>query len=418
MLELCIKEILNGPWNFIQLRGEPLSTKDIDCGDIDFLGNMKSIDALFLASYRWVRQGLCHIHISARKFGKKALILYSPDGRHRLILDLWYSLPQLMGTKVPLTYEAIVSATNTSPEGPSISRLPVDIEACVYLHHLAAKKKNLTKEHNLSRLDNYLNRCENALVLRCVENVKAAKQVNSQTLSETLEIVLKIVDVKKTKQDNDHIKRLRQRTNGKFLCIMGCDGVGKTSLGDELAKNVTPPAKSFRGKRLYRRALTYKLFVKVLRPMFPLREQFDEFFVLPIYIRACFGLFLKQLFSHNNLFFFDRNLVDFLYIKRKTDNPSWSRYSRLSALCGKRVPTVHCIADFEIVTARKQEMTFQGHSLYDKSMFKHFSSRSPTEYTLFNNSDKLPSSRDALLNIILSSEYPLSSRFKVRKNVT
>ena len=83
---------------------------------------------------------------------------------------------------------------------------------------------------------------------------------------------------------------------------------------------------------------------------------------------------------------------------------------------GERIPTVHCIADFETVAARKQEMSAHGHAAYDKMMFDHFSRRNPTDYTLFNNTHDLVTSRDALLNIIMSSEYPLVSHFKVRKD--
>lgn len=416
MIEQCIEQILTGPWQFVQLRGKLLSAEDVDRGDVDFLGNMESINALLSASYQWVADGLCHVHIGARKFGKKVLILYSLDGAHRLIFDLWYSLPQLKGTNIPLVYDAIAQSLDPSTTDCSVSRFDADIEACVYLHHLAAKKKDLTLEHNWKRLQGYMNRCKNSVVLQCLKRVSESHQVDGQTLSETLNLIQDVVDVDKATLKNDCIKRLRQRESGSFLCIMGCDGVGKTSLANAMAECVQPQAKSFRGKRLYRRSLLYKLFVKLLRRRFPLREQFDEFFVFFVYLRACLGLDMKQFFKRKHLFFIDRNLIDFLFIKRKTDDPHWSNFYRLSSVFGKRIPTVHCIADFETVSGRKQEMTAKGHAVYDRTMFEHFAHRNPTDYTLFNNAGDLNISRDALLNIVMGREYPLSPRFKVRKN--
>jgi hypothetical protein len=415
MLEQCIEKILTGPWHFIQLRGEPLSEGDVDRGDVDFLGNPESIGALLAATYEWVAAGLCHVHISARKFGKKALVLYTPDGKHRLILDLWYALPQLQGTSAALVYDAIDTAALISSEGCSIFRFSMEVEASIYLHHLAAKKKDLSQPHTIERLQGYRSACQRDVVVRGLNRVVEQQRVDDVTLSETLEIIGGVVDFSGVTLKNDCTKRLRQRGGG-FLCIMGCDGVGKTSLANALAASVSPEAKSFRGKRLYRRSLMYKLMVKLLRRKFPMREQFDEFFVFFVYLRACFGLRAKQLFARSQLYFIDRNLVDFLFVNRKTDHPQWSSVYPLHSMFGKRIPTVHCIADFETVSARKQEMTAQGHACYDRMMFEHFSGRNPTDYTLFNNGGELDASRDALLNILLADEYPLSARFKVRKD--
>ena len=416
MFESCIEKILRGPWHFIQLRGNILSHEDIDRGDVDFLGNVKSINALIAASYQWVVNELCHVHICARKFGKKVLILYSPDGTHRLVLDLWYSLPQLSGTHVPLVYDAVAQFVKPYTVGSSISRFDIDIEACIYLHHLVVKKKDLTLENNLTRLNHYINTCKDSSVKENLQRTFEKRQVDRKALSESLSMILKIVDPSKTKLANNFIRHLKQRANGGILCIMGCDGVGKTSLANAIVKSIPSPAKSLRGKRLYRRSLLYKFFVWLLRPVFPLREKFDEFFVPFIYLRSCLGLGALRIFRGKRLYIIDRNVVDFLLLSRKTDKPRWSIFKFLGSFFGVRIPTVHCIADFDVVSMRKQEMSIEGHKLYDQMMFDHFAHRNPTDYTLFNNGRDLKSSCRTLSSIILSKEYPLSPSVKIRKN--
>ena len=183
---------------------------------------------------------------------------------------------EILGTKRSLVYDAVVGVAELSPQACSIARFPVDFEACIYLHHLVAKKKDLTKEHNRKRLQGYIERSENPVVRQGLERVLESNRVDSQTLSETLPLILDRMDKGRTRIKNDCLKRLRQRGKGT-LCIMGCDGVGKTSLANAFAESVLPQTKSSRGKRLYRSSVIYKLFVNIFRPVLP-QEQFDEFF--------------------------------------------------------------------------------------------------------------------------------------------
>ncbi|PLY00271.1 MAG: hypothetical protein C0622_09170 [Desulfuromonas sp.] len=292
MLETCIDNILSGPWRFVQLRGAPLSTTDINRGDVDLLGSPEAIDALITECFKWVKSGYCHLHVGARKFGKKVLLLYSLDGTRKLHFDLWYSLPQLVGSKTPLTFAAMESHIDYTT-GCSIGRFQVDLEACIYLHHLAAKKKDFKIKHNYERLDGYIDTCHELLVLDCLKQARTTARIDEPILNETRSLILNVLDIDKTKLLNDCRKRLRG--SQRLLCIMGCDGVGKTSLAQALAEKNLPRAKSFRGKRLYRSSLLYKLMVTIFRPSLEMREQLDEFFAGPIYLRACFGLFLKEI---------------------------------------------------------------------------------------------------------------------------
>ena len=89
LLQTCVARICAGPWMLIQLRGDPLSERLIDAGDVDLLATREAIQALTAAVYEWVRAGDCHMRLVARNRYKSALTLYSTDGKHRLDLDLW-----------------------------------------------------------------------------------------------------------------------------------------------------------------------------------------------------------------------------------------------------------------------------------------------------------------------------------------
>ncbi|PLX98577.1 MAG: hypothetical protein C0622_11595, partial [Desulfuromonas sp.] len=119
----------------------------------------------------------------------------------------------------------------------------------------------------------------------------------------------------------------------------------------------------------------------------------------------------RQITKRKRIMIYDRNLADFLCLDSKTDRPKWSKYYPLTNIFGKRTPTVHCIADFASIESRKLEITREGHRRYDEMMFEHFSRRSPTEYTLFNNNGSFETSLTALQNIVSGREYPFYGHF-------
>lgn len=418
MLAKCIDEIHSGPWHFIQLRDTLLSADDIDGGgDVDLLGSLESIHSLLDRCYQWVQKGWCHVQIRSRKFGQKLVTLYSFDGKQCLVLDLWYSLPQLVGTKSRLTYAALSDKITQHEKGQSISRFPVDLEACIYLHHAAAKKKDLQMDHQQKRLNDFLGRCSDPVVIKCLQDVVANNSVGKNITEKTLEIILSHMDQScEPHSSKMFLEHLQVHPRKNFVCIMGCDGVGKTTLSKLLARRLKPHSKSFRSKRLYRKSLIYNVLWYLQKSKFANREHFEEHYAFFVYLRASMSLAFKRFVKRRKLQLCDRNLVDFLYLDRKTDNPVWSRHLRLASLVGKRIPTIHCVASYEVISSRKQELTVKGHEKYDKDMFEYFSRRNPTEYLLFNNTSSLEESCDALQRLIFSQPYPIGKQFKHRSS--
>ena len=179
--------------------------------------------------------------------------------------------------------------------------------------------------------------------------------------------------------------------------IMGCDGVGKTTLIRELPSHLDKKVKTITGKHLYRKSILFKLAVIFIRPLlFQSRERFDESLAPLVYIRAAIGLRLKSLLNRSRFCLVDRSIVDFLVLDRKTDNPRFSRFRRLTTVLGFRILNVHCMVDWNTVVQRKQEVTETGYAVYNMKMFRHFSRQTPTDYLLFNNDGGIEDSAAAL----------------------
>ena len=152
-LRACLQQLLQGPWRFIRLRGGDLGEEAIDGDDVDLLGSRESATALLDAALAWVRAGQCHLRVRTTHRSKISLSLLATDGRHRLDLDLWIDLRQIDHRRRSLTYQDCRAAV-LNPDA-AIQRLPAPLEACIFLHHLQAKRKKLTDPKQLARLSAY-----------------------------------------------------------------------------------------------------------------------------------------------------------------------------------------------------------------------------------------------------------------------
>ncbi len=403
----CIVRIHSGPWVFIQLRGEALSPESADRGDVDFLGTRGSIEALSDAVLCWVRAGDCHMRLASRNRCKTTLTLFSTDGKHRIDFDLWVELWQLHAKSVCLRY-ADCEPLLSSQTG-SIRRLPLAVEAAVYLHHLVSKRRDVTLPGAAKRLEGYRGACLRANLGELADAVGSVIQGRCITPA-TLAVANRILDsTLKTAWRSNARNRFGQGLHGlragmlsgprppRILSLMGCDGCGKTAQAECLKSGGGCVEAVFTGKHLYRKSLLYKLAVIVIRPLlFQKREAFDETLAPLIYLRACLGLQLKLWRRRRGLLVMDRSLMDFLMVDRKSDTPTLCRSRWLADAFGRRIPTVHLILPYEQLVQRKKEVTEAGHARYDAAMFKRFTRQIPTDYTLFNNSGGLKESAAAL----------------------
>lgn len=407
-----LTELYQGPWQFVQLRGAPIGVQDIDAGDVDFLGNRASVDALLTAAFAWVRAGRCHMRVRSRDANKMVLVLHSLDGSQAVSLDLWMQLWQLDAGRSCLRYEQCVPLLTGPRSG--IHRLPAVAEACVYVHHLISKQKDLASERVQGRLAGYVEDCTSAgdgELASALGRIAAERCIDAACLACCNSRLRGLGLAGQTNTgprwpgklvDELRAAWLDAPRKTRYIALMGCDGSGKTSLARVLRQDDPETYSVYTGKHLYRKSMLYKLATIFIRPLlFQPREQFDEFLAPWNYLRASVALQLKLWFNRSCITLVDRSLVDFLMVARKTDRPRFHRTRWLVALLGRRIATVHVVVPQERLQARKQEMTPAGHIEYDRLMFEHFSRRTPTDYCAFYNGGSLEESGRALRRLLM-----------------
>jgi hypothetical protein len=400
----CIDRLKKGAWTFVQLRGKSLGPVDINRGDVDLLGSPESIDRLVKEALCWSKEGLCHVHVRRRKGRKTEFSLFSRDGSERLLFDLWSRLPQIDQGKCSLTFDQCLPLL--SQDDGAIKRLPQPLEAALYLQHLVAKRKDLSQPRYQKFLQDFEERCselaDHFKETRLNEKVsKDAAVASSAMLHEAMDLNSTVASTRLAQRWQEALLTPPRRT--KAISIMGCDGAGKTSLGNALVEAEKPFVRLFTGKHFYRKSFLYKLAVIFIRPLtFQSRENFDELIAPLVYLRACLGLRIKLLRWKSGITLVDRNLIDFLYLGRKQDQPRFSRFFFLRQIFGLRLPAVHCVANFDVIQSRKDEMTSEGHAAYDRDMGRALSNRCPTDYLCFNNSGELAESAEALGRIVMA----------------
>lgn len=417
LLRDCLSRVMTGPWRFIQLRGEPLGDPCIDGDDVDLLGSGESVELLMRAAMGWVREGRCHWRTITQKPEKVEWWLISIDGKHTVRFDLWIELSQLDRGRRVLRYED--ASPHVVDKGATIQRLSIDVEACVYVHHLVCKRKDLRGESAQRRLEGYATGCrENSQneLAAMLDQMRSEGRITDHDEVFTLTHLAKSLGTSsagstRRRTPGTMLSRLRMKWLGvpkhaSMVCVMGCDGAGKTTLAGAVKGMLPVESKVHTGKHLYRKSILYKLAVIFIRPLLMRsRESFDEVLAPLVYLRACLALRLRLMFhAKNKLTLVDRSLVDFLYVNRKTDQPRFSRWLWLSRWFGKRISTIHCIVKFENVIKRKQEMTAAGHEAYDRDMFEHLARRVPTDYVAFNNDASIDDAAQALARVLQLGE--------------
>lgn len=406
----CLEDFHSGGWRFIQLRGVPLGSSCIDSGDVDLLGSHASVDLLLARIYQWVQQGKCHCRVRCCRPEKVELTLISYDALHSIRFDLWLKLWQLDNGNSYVVFDTFLPVLSDLDN--ALVRLPMELEAAVYIQHLVCKKKRQINLSAETRLQSYRNSLgEHAKLSALIDLILQSKSVSEAIDAASLRLVhesVKSIRVSAvTRYRMKFVSRLKELflaapRKPRLISIMGCDGAGKTSLAMQLMEKSGKVGRVFKGKHLYRKSYMHKLAVIFIRPLlFQSREVFDEKFAPLVYLRACIGLRIKLLRrASKGLMLIDRSIVDFLYLNRKTDTPGFSRFRSLAGLFGVRIPTVHCIVGYDNIVNRKLEMSCFSIDKYNLDMFRHFTGAVPTDYFLYNNDGSLAESTVFLERIL------------------
>ena len=106
----------------------------------------------------------------------------------------------------------------------------------------------------------------------------------------------------------------------------------------------------------------------------------------------------------------DRYLGDFLVVNRKSEQPRFSRLTRLLTKFHRPCQIVHIRGSWSTVSSRKNEVSEKGHQWYDEAMMRHYSSQPVFDYLAFRNDGDLESAVEALKIFVAGSQSAATLR--------
>ncbi len=399
----------NGQFHFALLRDSALDARLIDHGDADLLGSRESIVKLLRLLLDRAVAGQIHFRITASKPEKLQVTVCSIDFAHSATYDLWIELPQFRDGQSMLSFEDVAPLLS---QERGIETLPECVAGAIYLHHLVVKRKSLFADHTAARIETFAGHdCGDPAcgVARWFQDIKRVGQIRPPAPAESARMVERLLDIRL--DDDAHRVALRFRPRRKIeasdaVCVLGVDGVGKSTLIAALVHEGVAASEALVGKKLFRRSLFYRLATRSVRHRDPAgRESIDERIAPIVFLRAISAfrriLAWRRLTGAGTLLV-DRSPLDFLYTGRKTDHGRFHlSVDRLESLAPS-TPTIQLVAPQAVTSARKPELTPAGHAAYDDAMLLRIAGQCPCDHLVFHNGADVRKSTAALTSYLAS----------------
>ena len=395
----ALGRILERADRVVLLRETDLGASCVDRGDIDLLIAAQEVPAVLDIIDEVAEQANIHYWLQRSGPHKVGVALFSADMRHWIRIDLWEQLWQIFGGRSYLTYEDV--APFVVDLGARVRRLPADLEAAVYVQHLATMGRDPSSPANSERIAGLIGRCE--------EHPELARALEGMLVSGK-------VDPKWSRAAEDHLRarcgnaleargratrrrtllsRIHRRWLGNrtldAVALVGVDGSGKTSLGDIVAERLGRdrlPTMS-----VYRRSLLFRAIYKASRLTVKLPyETLDKMLAPLTYVVTAWRL--PKVVSAQAVL--DRYLADFLIIDRKSDEPRLARCSQVLRKLDRPCQTIHIRAEWGTVASRKNEVTERGHAWYDSTTLRYYRSQPMVDYLAFRNDGPIGQASAAL----------------------
>jgi hypothetical protein len=404
-LEAVVRDIARGVgrFHFALLRESPLDGALIDQGDADLLGDRHSVAALLQMLLERSVAGDVHFRVTSSKPEKIQVSVFSTDFAHSATYDLWIELTQIHDGRALIRYEDVAPQLVRKC---GIESLPGCLVGAVYLQHLITKRKPLAAPHTALRIQSFVeHNCDDLScgVSRWFRDIKRAGTIRKPAPAESAIQISRLLNVRL--DDDAHQVKLRWRPrprieSGDAVCVLGVDGVGKSTLIESLVREGLVASEALVGKKLYRRSLIYRLATRSARHRDPAnREAIDERLSPVLFLRSVSAfrrtLAWRRLRGLGTLLV-DRCPLDFLYLGRKSDHGRFHpATARLESLAPS-TPTIQLVAPHSVTSTRKPELTEAGHKAYDRAMLMRLAGQCPCDHLVFHNGGKLQESSEAL----------------------
>ena len=408
-IDFIIHEIQNGPWQLVQLRGEHISTNNINSGDVDFLTNKRSVDLLLARARNWVVDNKCHFLIQSFDGAKYRLMFWSIDGHQRLEFDLWIRWSQLQNSKQSVTFADLKYLFPTDSTG--VLRLPLEIEVMFYIHHLVHKNRPISSPIIQQILNNYYIKLSNAGNINISIDLKSI--IDQNKIDNNFRFKFNAAEFNRIPNQKFNFfsfNKFLKGINYKILLyglhyraafIVGSDGSGKTTLINGAVHLQPSKVANFKGKRLYRFSPIYKVLATILKPFFRSNpDKIDDILAAHNFFQSIISLEFVLLWRSKKIKLIDRSLIDFAIVGRKSNNPRSININWIYKYIGRRILLIHLYVPSEILLKRKNEMTYLGNDKYNNLIFNISNNNFPINYFLFNNSNSVETSLVAFNKII------------------
>jgi hypothetical protein len=398
-----------------------------DVDDIDLLVTAGLRDTLLQTAYQFATDGRLHFRIQQTRDEKIRLTLWNMDATQSLKIDLWSSITQcgrwMRSTAIPAetlfpyrirsnSAGADSNATDPLERWPAICRLPAAFELCLYLLHLATKRRDLQSSSVTERLSLLRGRLLSRTTPGTRWLVDLTERVSALPQLTATEWIPALCYLEQQCGDDDLLRRRPRQYRRRVVAglrhwltdatpwieFSGCDGIGKSTILRRIA-NSGHGMRVGVAKKLYRHSLTYQLLGGIIRrccrwSRCRLDDQFASLLTLRAAVTWCLFLLLRRMSPvRQPTVLLDRSVADTLIRDRKTDTPQLAAIAPLIAPVLASVSSVQLIAGWSTLQSRKAEMTAAGCERYQQLLFRRALNSHACDVLLFSNvGDEVPSS--------------------------